>query len=86
MRKFHANFPVFPVVVGDTRPGVLYDDPQRSTSTPTARSELPHLSRYPDGQTTPTPSKVDFVPGELLGSALGTNLFFRGKPSGKRHL
>jgi len=50
---------------------VLYDDPQRSTSTPTARSELPHLSRYPDGQTTPTPSKVDFVPGELLGSVSG---------------
>src|SRR5690606_20668453 len=36
-----------------------------------ARDGLPHIERYPDGQTPPTPSAVDFTPGELLGSVSG---------------
>src|SRR6202451_3401681 len=29
------------------------------------------MERYPDGQTLPTPNKIDFTPGELLGSVSG---------------
>ena len=32
---------------------------------------FPHLERYPDGQTLPTPQNIDFKPGELLGSVSG---------------
>jgi formate dehydrogenase len=35
------------------------------------RDGIPKISKYPDGQTAPTPSKVDFTPGELLGSVSG---------------
>lgn len=35
------------------------------------RDDIPQLFRYPDGQTLPTPSKIDFVPGQLLGSVSG---------------
>eukprot|EP00438_Fugacium_kawagutii_P002257 Skav227473 [mRNA] locus=scaffold2491:401275:404373:+ [translate_table: standard] len=55
---------------------VLYEDPT-NPSTEAPRS-LPEIKSYPGGQTTPTPSAVDFVPGQLLGSvsgALGLNKF-----------
>ena len=29
------------------------------------------LEQYPDGQTLPTPSAIDFTPGALLGSVSG---------------
>ncbi len=29
------------------------------------------IDHYPGGQTTPTPKKIDFTPGELLGSVSG---------------
>ncbi|WP_205245053.1 hypothetical protein [Leifsonia tongyongensis] len=36
-----------------------------------ARDSIPALRRYPDGQSLPTPSAIDFTPGELLGSVSG---------------
>lgn len=50
---------------------VLYDDPVDGMPTSYARDGLPELQHYPDGQTLPTPSSIDFVPGELLGSVSG---------------
>ena len=48
---------------------VLYDDPSNGVM-PKPR-DLPVLEQYPDGQTLPTPSAVDFEPGELLGCVSG---------------
>jgi formate dehydrogenase len=50
---------------------VLYDDPVGGYPKSYARDGLPGLERYPDGQTLPTPSAIDFTPGELLGSVSG---------------
>ena len=50
---------------------VLYDDPVTGYPPDYARDNIPKIDHYPDGMTTPTPSKVDFKPGELLGSVSG---------------
>lgn len=50
---------------------VLYDDPVDGYPTSYARDGLPALERYPDGQTLPTPTGIDFTPGALLGSVSG---------------
>ena len=50
---------------------VLYDDPVDGYPPAYARDDIPKIERYPDGQTTPTPSAIDFSPGELLGSVSG---------------
>src|SRR5919204_924813 len=50
---------------------VLYDDPVEGYPKSYARDDIPKLERYPDGQTLPTPEKIDFKPGELLGSVSG---------------
>jgi formate dehydrogenase len=50
---------------------VLYDDPVDGYPPPYPRDEIPKVERYFDGQTTPTPERVDFTPGELLGSVSG---------------
>ena len=50
---------------------VLYDDPVTGYSKKQVREGIPELKCYPDGQTLPTPSKVDFTPGQLLGSVSG---------------
>ena len=50
---------------------VLYDDPEGGQPTASVRDDLPVLDHYPDGQTLPTPSAIDFRPGELLGSVTG---------------
>ena len=50
---------------------VLYDDPQNGYPSSYARSDLPKLNTYPDGQSLPTPRQIDFKPGELLGSVTG---------------
>ncbi|MEX2122911.1 MAG: NAD-dependent formate dehydrogenase [Woeseia sp.] len=50
---------------------VLYDDPVDGYPPQYARDDIPKLSRYPDGQTLPTPSAIDFTPGELLGCVSG---------------
>ena len=48
---------------------VLYDDPVDGYPKKYARDDIPKITKYPDGQTTPTPSASDFKPGELLGSS-----------------
>ncbi len=50
---------------------VLYDDPVDGYPRSYARDDIPKLERYPDGQTLPTPSAIDFKPGQLLGSVSG---------------
>lgn len=50
---------------------VLYDDPADGYPTSYARDELPELDRYPDSQSLPAPSAIDFTPGALLGSVSG---------------
>ncbi len=50
---------------------VLYDDPVDGYPTSYARDGLPALAHYPNGQTMPTPSSIDFAPGALLGSISG---------------
>ncbi|MEO5674653.1 MAG: NAD-dependent formate dehydrogenase [Chitinophagales bacterium] len=60
---------------------VLYDDPVTGYHKQMIRDGVPLLDRYPDGQTLPTPSKVDFTPGQLLGSVsgeLGLRKFLEG--------
>jgi formate dehydrogenase len=50
---------------------VLYDDPVDGYPPSYARDDIPEISRYHDGQTTPSPQAIDFTPGELLGSVSG---------------
>ena len=50
---------------------VLYPDPVDGYPPKYARDDIPKIDHYPDGQTTPTPSALDFKPGELLGSVSG---------------
>jgi formate dehydrogenase len=50
---------------------VLYDDPVDGYPKSYARDDLPKLTGYPDGQTLPSPEKIDFTPGQLLGSVSG---------------
>jgi formate dehydrogenase len=58
---------------------VLYPDPVDGYPPRYARNSIPEIHNYPGGATLPTPSKIDFTPGELLGSvsgALGLRKFF----------
>jgi len=60
---------------------VLYDDPVGGFPKFYARDDIPTLDGYPSGQTLPTPSAIDFRPGELLGSVsgeLGLRAFLAG--------
>ena len=50
---------------------VLYDDPVSGYPTQDARESIPELKQYPDGQSMPSPAKIDFTPGDLLGSISG---------------
>jgi len=50
---------------------VLYDDPVDGYPKSYARDRIPKIERYPGGQAAPTPKKLDFKPGELLGSVSG---------------
>lgn len=50
---------------------VLYPDPVDGFPPLYARDSIPAIERYPNGQTTPTPSAIDFTPGQLLGSVSG---------------
>jgi formate dehydrogenase len=50
---------------------VLYADPVDGYPTSYARDEIPRIERYYNGQRTPTPERIDFTPGELLGSVSG---------------
>jgi formate dehydrogenase len=58
---------------------VLYPDPVDGYPPTYARDSIPAINGYPDGSTVPTPSKIDFAPGELLGCVsgeLGLRKFF----------
>lgn len=60
---------------------VLYDDPVKGYPKTYARDSIPKIERYPDGQAVPTPKKIDFKPGQLLGSVsgeLGLRKFLEG--------
>jgi formate dehydrogenase len=50
---------------------VLYDDPVTGYPPAYARETIPAIEGYPGGQTTPDPDRIDFTPGELLGSVSG---------------
>ncbi len=50
---------------------VLYSDPVAGFPPNYARERIPNLTRYPDGQTLPSPASIDFTPGHLLGSVSG---------------
>ena len=50
---------------------VLYDDPKGGYPTSYPRSGIPTIERYPDGQSVPSPKRIDFKPGALLGSVSG---------------
>src|ERR1700753_600732 len=58
---------------------VLYPDPVDGYPPKYAHDSIPEIHNYPGGAPLPTPSKIDFTPGELLGSvsgALGLRKFF----------
>ena len=60
----------------------LYPDPQSGYPPPSVRDTLPNITKYANGQTSPSPSAVDFKPGELLGcvsGALGLSKFLKGR-------
>ena len=63
---------------------VLYDDPVDGYPPAYPRDDIPKIERYWDGQTTPTPERIDFSPGELLGSVSG-ELGLRGFLEGRGH-
>jgi formate dehydrogenase len=50
---------------------VLYADPAEGYPNSYPRDDLPHVEKYPDGQSLPTPRAIDFQPGRLLGSVSG---------------
>src|SRR5512133_1579778 len=50
---------------------VLYDDPVSGYPPKYARDGIPTIKGYYDGQTTPSPERIDFEPGALLGSVSG---------------
>ena len=50
---------------------VLYDDPITGYPPEYARDSVPDITAYLGGQTVPSPSGIDFTPGELLGSVSG---------------
>lgn len=50
---------------------VLYDDPLDGYPKTYPRDTIPKITHYPNGNKTPTPEKIDFTPGELLGSVSG---------------
>ncbi|WIM87048.1 NAD-dependent formate dehydrogenase [Candidatus Mycobacterium wuenschmannii] len=58
---------------------VLYPDPVDGYPPKYARDSIPEIHNYPGGDTVPTPSKIDFTPGALLGCVsgeLGLRKFF----------
>jgi formate dehydrogenase len=50
---------------------VLYPDPVTGYPPVYARDSIPTFGDYPDGQTLPSPSTIDFTPGQLLGCVSG---------------
>ena len=61
---------------------VLYDDPVTGYPKSYPRDDIPKITHYPGGQTTPTPKQIDFQPGHLLGcvsGALGLRTFLEAQ-------
>ncbi|MBB4097968.1 NAD-dependent formate dehydrogenase [Sphingomonas kyeonggiensis] len=50
---------------------VLYPDSKNGHPQSYARDNIPVINGYPGGQTAPSPSAIDFTPGELLGDVTG---------------
>lgn len=50
---------------------VLYPDPVTGYPPTYARDDIPQITGYPGGQSTPSPKAIDFKPGALLGSVCG---------------
>ena len=50
---------------------VLYEDPAEGYPPIYARDGIPTLAGYPDGQSLPSRSAIDFSPGDLLGCVSG---------------
>lgn len=50
---------------------VLYDDPITGYPKSYAKDDIPVIEKYPDGQKIPSPKRIDFKPGHLLGSVSG---------------
>ncbi len=50
---------------------VLYPDPVSGFPPAYARDSIPAVRGYPDGQIVPSPSALDFKPGELVGCVSG---------------
>src|ERR1700744_1810823 len=50
---------------------LLYPEPVTGYPPVHPRNSIPVIHGYPGGQTLPTPSKIDFTPGELLGCVSG---------------
>lgn len=50
---------------------VLYPDPVTGYPPEYARDSIPVLQGYPGGQSLPSPSSIDFTPGELVGCVSG---------------
>lgn len=50
---------------------VLYPDPVTGYPPTYARDDIPQITGYPGGQSTPSPKAIDFKPGALLGSVSG---------------
>lgn len=65
-RAFHQTRPALAKVVV-----ALYPDPVQGYPPKYARDSVPTVEKYADGQTTPTPSAIDYTPGELLGCVSG---------------
>ena len=63
---------------------VLYDDPRDGYPPQYARDDIPTITSYWDGQSTPTPQGIDFKPGELLGCVSG-ELGLRGFLEARGH-
>lgn len=66
IRSFHSSLSRNAKVVC-----ALYPDPVTGYPPNYLRNDIPKLSGYPDGQTLPTPSEIDFTPGDLLGCVSG---------------
>jgi len=49
----------------------LYADPVSGYPPKYARNDIPKITKYADGQTAPTPSGLDFTPGDMLGCVSG---------------
>ncbi len=58
---------------------VLYHDPILGFPASYERDDIPSIDHYPGGQTVPSPSAIDFKPGELLGSVSGVKTAHCGR-------